>query len=250
MSSVIDKVALVLRLTGEHEPCTLQELTVLSGIKKPALYLLLKQLVQNGLLAKEEKTRRYSLGTGVFDLAARRNAELAAVHFSRHIAEELGSEFGEAVTIARLSGGCYHRIAEVESRYSVKVGAVDGRENRLYRSATGRVLLAFAPEAEFRKILALAGMPTPSEWPRMRSPEQLERELRRIREENFAERRTSDGEAVFLASAGFDRNGSAIAVGVNFPLFRYEREESGRIRARLARAAEQLTALLSGENRR
>ncbi len=238
MGSVIEKTALIMQLVSEHEPCSLKELTLATGMKKPALYLTLKSMVEVGFLDKSADNR-YHLGPMLFELTKARRNEENARSLITSAAETLVAELNESVTVAAISGTEYRQLLLIHSNQTVRINDRVLGEMKFYRNATGHVLLAHASRNLRDKIIKIVGLPEPEDWPGINSREDLEDELRKIREAGIDFRKSVDGQAVFIA---VPVAGEQLALGISVPGFRYQGEHAKKIEKALRNAARHLSA--------
>ncbi|MDD3155597.1 MAG: helix-turn-helix domain-containing protein [Victivallaceae bacterium] len=249
MGSVIKKTVQILECAAAMEPCSLAELTDATGMKKPALYQILKSLTETGMLEKDNR-RKYHLGSRLFQLTMRRRKRDALRYWGERIAQETGKELGESITIAAILDGHYRRIAVENTRHSIRVVEFAYEDGRFYRNATGRMLLAQLPEQTRNKIIAEDGLPTLEEWPEIGVGATLESALQKIAALGIAEASSADGQAVYLAVAPASGQRSAqecipIAVGCNLPSFRFTDAHRKYILETMWKAADRLFALLN-----
>lgn len=245
MGLVIDKTAKILELVSEKEPCSLKELTVATGMKKPTLFLILKSMAEVGFLCKSADNR-YSLGPLLFQLTRQRRNEERIGKLINTAAEQLAQEINEAVTVAAIAGTAYSRLVSVDSNQTVKVSNAVLEEMRFYRNATGRILLAYSDAALVKSIVDNMGLPRPEEWDGVDSLSKLTAELQKIRAEGIAIKSSQDGQAVFIAApVSGTADGRPLSVGVSIPAFRFTGKHKENVIAALVTVARNLSSALA-----
>ena len=216
---------------------SLGELASQAGLKPPTTHNLLQTLVQLDYATHDPGTRRYALGPRAVTLARPLNPDAILVRSAGPVLQELRDELKETVILAQYRDGMRHTLLTVESREELRVGAGASVDDRLYSTATGRVLLSRLPARELRCFVAAAGLPG-LEWPETRDLAQLRRALERIREARFATYVPPEGHiraaAVPILSA---RDDVRAAVGVHYPRVRQPAGSDQALRRILTQAA-------------
>lgn len=154
-------------------------------LSKSAVSRILSTLNQARLVRKDPVSKKYRLGPKVLELAdiflmGMKWREVSIPHL-----KELRNKTGETVAIFILDGD--HRVClEIyQSSHELRSVLNIGGRYPLHAGAAGKILLAYLPEEERRKILAQAGMPkiTPNTITDLKD---LEKQLTRIRKQGFA----------------------------------------------------------------
>ena len=240
---VIEKTAKILELVKEHEPCSLKHLTELTGMKKPALYLTLKSLVEVEFLSKSADNQ-YSLGEALFRLTSQRQENESAMRLVNEAARQIAAELNESVSLASIEGLEYHRLFMVDSNQTVKVNDVIFGEKKFYRNATGRMLLASSEEKLRTKIIDRIGLPGEDDWRGIKDSGVLKAELVKISKDGICRKDTDDGQAVFIAVPVANWTGGLpLAIGVSIPAFRFTGDHKAKVISALTGISRQL-----GEN--
>ncbi len=200
---------------------SLMELSARSGLKAPTTHNMLSTLESCGYIARLPDNRHYVLGPvalqmGRRDEDARRLATLAQAPI-----RELSQELGETV-IVTLFQNCRRRtVAAVESKQLLRVGANIGVDDRLYDTATGRMMLALAGEDDLATVLYSLGSPG-KRWPQAENPADLKQQLTSIRREGFVLYTPgTDRQVVAVAVPLTLADGPPAAIGMYFPAGRH-----------------------------
>jgi len=221
-------------------PMSLGELAGLTGLKAPTAHNLLATLAALGYVEHDAETRRYALGEKARALGRWQFIVSALVDAAHPVLQGLQEELGETVLLALYRDGRRDTVAAVESAHSLRVGGATGTDDRLYGTATGRVLLSLLADEALDAFVRERGLPG-DEWPGIGTGEQLAGELRRIRAARF----------VALRPAGGDVQAAAVpvvvsephvqaALGMYYPTVRPPRGGTRRIRTCLGEAAERI----------
>jgi DNA-binding IclR family transcriptional regulator len=177
----------------------------------PTAYHLLGTLVAEGLLAKDGQ-RRYRLGPAVGGMADAYARQFAPPDYLVQPLHRLAAATSETAYLATWRLGRVAVLASVEGRNAVRVSGLRlGFAEAAHARASGKALLAFAPEAARRAYL-LAN-PLVAVTPRtIVDPQKFELELERIRLRGYAFDEEEFREGVACAAAPLLDNGHAVAV--------------------------------------
>jgi DNA-binding IclR family transcriptional regulator len=159
-------------------------------IDKSRVHRYLVALKRKGFVVANPRTRRYSLGFRVVELARELQSQLNVERDALPSLRELRDATGESAALAMRVGGRRVYLTEVVSTSEIRQTFPIGQQAPLHVGATGRVLLAFLPEDE--RTLALADSmalgPPCSAAERARIPKTLERIQRQGYAVSHAER--------------------------------------------------------------
>jgi IclR family KDG regulon transcriptional repressor len=167
------------------------ELAKRSGNTKARAFRLLSTLEQNGFVQRGPDETSYILGHMSLVLGMAAQEQVSLVRIAKRHLDELGARFNENFQIRVRDGLQSIVIAKWDSTRSVRVHSEIGSRRPLHAGATGKVLLAAAPEDV--QSLVLGG---PLERFTATTPSQrtkLTRELARVKAEGFG---VSYGEVV------------------------------------------------------
>lgn len=124
-------------------------------LERPTAHRLLKSLTEEGMLTQDSTTRRYSLGSLVFELG------LAAAHqfnlrdLCEPVLAALSKATGDTSFLFIRSGNDALCIARTEGTYAIQTPAVPvGARQPLGVNAGGLALLSTLPLAEVKEIVA------------------------------------------------------------------------------------------------
>src|SRR6266700_6477188 len=117
---------------------------------------LLATLERHALVERDQRTARYRLGRRLQQLASVVTGEFDLRYVARPVCEALAAATGETVTLDVLDGD---EIVPIEqSTASTAFVSVNwlGRRTPAHCTASGKVILAFAPETVRQRLLARA----------------------------------------------------------------------------------------------
>ena len=192
------------------------------GVHRSTALRLLGTLERHALVERDPRTAKYRLGRRLPQLARVVTGELDLRHVARPVCENLAASTGETVTLDVLDGD---EIVPIEqSTGSTSFVSVNwlGRRTPVHCTASGKVILAFAPEPIRQRLLA---RPLEPRTPRsIVDVAELEKQLSAAREAGYA--RTFEELELGLdaiAAAVFSAEGDVLAaIDVSGPAHRLQ----------------------------
>jgi len=154
------------------------------GVHRSTALRLLATLDRHGLVERDPRTSKYRLGRRVAQLASSVRGEVDLRQAARPVCEELARALGETVTLDVLDAGEIVPIEQASGSTSVVSVNWLGTRSPVHCTASGKVILAFAPPAMRSTLLA-----HPLERRTQNTitdPTELEAQLQEIRELGFA----------------------------------------------------------------
>jgi DNA-binding IclR family transcriptional regulator len=154
-------------------------------LDRSTTYRILLSLEKGGLVEKDKGTGEYSLGLFAFEIG---NAYLNRIDFpkvSKSIMTDLALEVQETVHLAVLSETEIVYVDKVDSPRPLGIMSKIGQRAPLHCTALGKVLLAFQPEAELKRIIRQIKL-IPMTSNTIVSQHRLMEELRMIRRQGYA----------------------------------------------------------------
>lgn len=241
MLQTIAKASEVLSLYDrDHTEWGVQQVAQRLGLAKSSAHDLLTSLAEVGFLTRTNKGR-YELGWRLVVLSEILLAT-AEIRCEAHpVMEEIAAQYRETIHLAILDDTKVVYVDKLEGKQAVRV-ELTSLGTRLYAhcSALGKVLLAYRPVEDVKRIIAIEGLPrfTPNT---ITDEAELEKVLLDIRKQGYA----YDHEEVLpdLCCVGAPvRNytGHVIAaISMSVPTYRFQRSELS-FRQAIVSAAKQI----------
>ncbi len=228
---------ILLHIATHPNGSTAREIADALGLPPPTAYHLLGTLVSEGLLTKDAQ-RRYQLGPTLGTIA---NAYVRQLTPPEHLVaplHELAASTGETAYLASWRGDRIAVIASVEGRNAVRVSGVHvGIADDVHARASGKVLLAFAPEP-LRSAYLRTHPLVPVTTRTIVAPEEFQSELDRTRRNGYATDEEEFREGVACAAVPVLDNGHVVAAyAVSAPTERF-RQSRDRLIEHLRAAAQ------------
>ncbi|HEY1420529.1 MAG TPA: IclR family transcriptional regulator [Candidatus Dormibacteraeota bacterium] len=114
---------------------------------------LLATLERHGLVERDQRTAKYRLGRRIPQLASVVTGEFDLRYVARPVCESLAGSLGETVTLDVLAGDVIVPIEQATASTSVVSVNWLGRRTPVHCTASGKVILAFAPAAVRQRLL-------------------------------------------------------------------------------------------------
>lgn len=216
------------------------ELARRSGNTKARTFRLLSTLEQAGYVVRGPTTTDYVLGPMALVLGQAAQEQVSLARLGRRHLEELGRHFDENFQIRVRDGLESVSIAKWDSSQGVRVHSHVGARRALHAGASGKLLLAFAPEPLREQVLAtVLDRYTPA-TPAQRL--RLSKELAQIREQGHSISRGEVLDGVMaLAVPVLDASGQVVAsLSISLPETRAPKD-LGEMLSALTRSAQALS---------
>jgi DNA-binding IclR family transcriptional regulator len=186
LSTVSNAARLLKEFRSREASIGVSELARRLGLGKSGVHRLLTTLVAEGLLERDPQTGGYRLGIVMFELG-----QAVRVHMDLHAAVgpvlgELRAQTGESSQVGVLDGHEVVYVDRMESAHSLRLFTETGRRVPVHCTSSGKVLLAYLPEA--RRQVVLRAAPFTALTPHtITDRSQFAAELDRIRRRGWAE---------------------------------------------------------------
>ena len=194
------------------------------GMSKAAVHRILTSLRKSGLVVLDARSKHYSLGPSVLELAASYRSGLDVRSLAIDTMRELVEATQETATLSILVDGRRIYVEQFTPNREVRMTVQVGSSFPLHAGASSKAFLAWLPEDERRRILA-SPLERLTEATVVEAQE-LDRELTRVRERGFAvsEEERQPG-AASVAAPLLDESLQPVAVlSVCGPLQRFKAE--------------------------
>src|SRR6201994_54973 len=186
LSTVRNAARLLKVFRSRESDLGVSELARRLGLGKSTVHRLLTTLAAEGLIEQDPRTGGYRLGFVIFELG-----EAVRVHLDLHAAvgqvlSELREQTGESSQVGVLDGHEVVYVDRLESAHSLRLFTETGRRVPVHCTSSGKVLMAYLPEA--RRQVVLRAAPFTALTPHtITDRSQLAAELDRIRRRGWAE---------------------------------------------------------------
>jgi DNA-binding IclR family transcriptional regulator len=243
---MVGKALLLLTLLGDYpDGASLSEVARRAGFPLSTAHRLAAALVRDGYACVDETSRRYSLGLQVFSLASRVAHRHGFAGSALPVLRRLADQTSESALMSVLDGQHQLYVHHVQGRHSVSVSGEPGRRGPLHCTSMGKVLIAFAGEAEGKELVEDLELTAFSPHTIV-DREQFRDEIRSVRDHGYAiadEEHEAGIRAIGVPVKNLD-GVTIAAVSVAAPAYRVSREKLLDYLPALEVAARELTILL------
>jgi len=123
-------------------------------MSKTTVHRLLTTLETRRFISRDKITGMYRLGFRLVEMASLVLQDMELRRWVQPYLKNLSIQYGETVDLSVLDGSHVIYLEVIESSRRVKLAAAVGQSLPAYFTASGKALLAFAPEEQVQKILA------------------------------------------------------------------------------------------------
>ncbi|MDQ1002172.1 IclR family KDG regulon transcriptional repressor [Neobacillus niacini] len=185
MQTLHRAIQILRAFSTENKMLSLTELHNKTGLSKSSLQRLLSTLVFEGILQKNEETKKYQLGIELLFLGnlVEKNSSLLSI--ANPIMKSISEEIGETVSLSVIEENRRKCIGTIQSKYELQAKVFVGQESPLNAGASAKVLLAFLPEEDLVKYLREIELPKLTDNT-ITSKDELLDELSKISDQGFA----------------------------------------------------------------
>lgn len=239
----VERAIWILKCFEGHTALSLTEISRMLSLHKSTAFGLVSTLEAYRLLEQDQESGKYRLGIELFRLGSKVNIDLRGI--VAPYLDKLVSICGETVNFVIPDGDSVVYLEKKESPHSIRIATALGQREPLYRTATGKAILAKLPPEAALDILRR------TKFERMTgktllSVADVQRELVEIRRRGYAE----DNEEleyglVCLGVALVDSTGRPVgAISVSGPAFRMTPENRKSFAQCLIDCGRQISAKL------
>jgi IclR family KDG regulon transcriptional repressor len=187
----VKKAFQILELVARRDNrLTLSDLSRELGISKSTVHGIAQALEGIGVIVRSEKTKCYTLGMTLLQLAHAAYARIDLKDVARPVLEDLMRSTQQTVFLGIRSGDRVSIIDIVESTQDLKITAHIGARIPLLVGATGKIFLASLAEQEADKLIRTEGLRRNTARS-ITDPVRYMEEIRKVRESGYA---LDDGE--------------------------------------------------------
>lgn len=241
----VDRALTILdELTRAGGSLPLSEVSSRVGLNVSTCHHLLATLVKWGYVARLPGRRGYALGARVLHLGQAFMSQIDLPRRASPHLDRISAATGETVHLAVLQGDSVVTLLKREARHAVRADSGSlGISEAVHASATGKAMLAWLPENEIHRILALRGMARLTQAT-FTDPSALIEELRHVRRNGFAiDREECQPGVTSIAAVIRNHTGAVVgAIGAATPTLRADEHHLALVRQEVLNAARALSA--------
>jgi DNA-binding IclR family transcriptional regulator len=223
LSSVANSLRLIRSFSEDQYEIGISDLAKRLGLAKSTVHRLASTLLEQGVL-EQNRDGKYHLGLALFELGTLVRRKMDFTTEARPFLRALMEKTGETVHLAILDHGSILYIITHESKQALRMGSKVGTRVPVHSTAVGKALLAFQPEEEVERLIAL-GLPA-SAPNTIVDGKALRRELALIRVRNYAldDEESEVGLRSIAAPIRTDSGAVVAAISIAGPVHRMARK--------------------------
>ena len=184
---VLPKLVQVLELFASGDTLSFAQIVERTNLTRSNAAHIVKALCANDLISKT-KFGYYCMGPKIFALAGGDFRQNLLYMLAQRGADRIASELDELGVVVACWRNQRITLAKVQPERMVQLSIADRwfEKSGWYRLSSGRLLLALQSDSAIQEIVGSIGLPSAAEWPEAISPEKLQQEIARIRQQRYA----------------------------------------------------------------
>jgi len=209
------------------------------------IHRILDTLKHWGYVEQDPKTQKYRLGLKLLELGMAKLQQMDLVKEATPYLKELVRKCNETVHLGVLEEGEVLYVAKEESSQTIRMISYVGKRAPLHCTALGKLLLAYLPEEERRKILEQKALPPLTENT-ITDKRELEKELAKVREQGFAlDREENEKDVRCVAAPIRNYQGEVIAaLSISSPIFRIDKNTQNDLKEAIVETSKKISKRL------
>lgn len=229
-------------------PRQLGEIARLIGVSPAACSHILKTMVRYGYVIQPVPRKGYCLGPMAAMLGRHHNPHSMLIQIGQPLVERVAADTGETTLLACLYRSRRLILCQAEGEQTIRVSSDAVVLEDIYGTATGRVLLAFLPDAE-REAILLEAPPTGVAWETAATTGEIQAALAETRQTGYVI--NPNHEAMLqMAFPVYQGETVCAAIGCFAPVYRCDDAHREQMSAVLKSAACELSGKVSGTGMR
>lgn len=247
MIKSVQKALAILTFVAQQDerPLALSRIAQGVGLNVATCAHLVETLCEESYLEKVSRREGYIIGPQMHVNTTRRLYHHRLIELAAPYMNRLCRELGDGLSISTMSGDRLYvpySVSYHQEHYS-RIKTLPGL---LYRSASGRVFMAYMTDGELSLILEKYGLPGDARWEGVSTRQELEEALLKIRVDGVClAPRVRDGTISALSCPIFEKGVLVAAMGASMPNARFQGEHLDECIRQIKRAAQCLSAQMT-----
>lgn len=183
----VDRALSILETISDYDDgLRITDISASVGLHKSTVHRLLGTLVYKGFVEQDLTTNKYKISLKLYELGAKRIAELDILKVSKPYTKRLMKELNEVVHLVIRDHNDIVYIDKVEADNTIRMVSTIGRRSPLYCTSVGKAILAFLDEEEVEKIWKNSNIQSLTKNTII-DYEVFKKELNKVKEQGYAE---------------------------------------------------------------
>ncbi len=224
-------------------PKSVSELAQKAGLPLPTTARILKDLSEAGYLDKVSRTQGYILGPMMFQLCRGQRYMSELLDIAEPLVDRCAEATGQSVLLSVLKHRRRYILCHQNRNPALNIHIDRPYYKNFYRTATGRIQLAYLSEDDLLDLVDSEGMPG-HDWEQVADIDSLQSALAQVRQDGFCRH---DNTAFSLSTMGMPvfKDGCYLAaLGASMPSFANQ-DDQERVFAKLNETAKLISLGLS-----
>jgi DNA-binding IclR family transcriptional regulator len=179
---------------------------------------IIKTMISREYIEQVGKRGKYLLGSRAYFLQEFSPIRKELIKISVEYMKNLSAKLNEGVILTVIQNNKRLILHDERSKHELQV--INPKEKDLYRSSTGRLLLAFSAKTEQDAFIKKYGLPDNQSWPEIDNEKSLFRHLNSIKKNQIAIQ-VSSANIVGIAVPVFRNNIAVACLGIYLPKTRF-----------------------------
>jgi len=243
---VLNKTFSILEILLQHgSAMNMTEISEKLGLYPSTIHRILDTLKHWGYVEQDPNTQKYQLGLKLLELGMARYHQMDLVREATPYLKELVNQCNETVHLGVLEEGEVMYLAKEESSQTIRMISYVGKRAPVHCTALGKVLLAYLPEEEIKKILDKIELPRLTENT-ITDKRELEKELNKVKKQGFAlDREENEKDIRCIAAPIRNYQGEVIAaISISSPAFRIDVNKQNNLKDALLENSKRISERL------
>ena len=243
---VLNKTFSILEvLLQQGSAMNMTEISKKLGLYPSTTHRILDTLKHWGYVEQEPNNQEYQLGLKVLELGMAKLRQMDLVRDSTPYLKELVNQCNETVHLGVLEERDVLYLAKEESSQTIRMCSYVGKRAPLHCTALGKVLLAYLPEVERKKILGERELPRLTEKT-ITDKKELVKELNKVKKQGIAlDRGENEKDVRCIAAPIRNYQGKVIAaISISGPAFRIDKKVQNNLKKALIETSTKISKRL------
>lgn len=237
MIQVVNRALDILELIAKDRSklYTLNEISGQLNLNKGTCANIIKTLVKRGYVEQEGRMTGYRLGSMSYLLTGNYSHKRELLSAVSGPLNQLSSLLNESCILSVLKENMRLILIDVKSTHELQV--INKKEKEVYKTSTGRMLLACKSKKEQKEFIKKFGLPSPNVWIGIEDEEDLMIELLKIKKKQITIQ-ISLSQIIGIATPVFKGDEAIASIGIYLPQSRYTDSMKNRIPEELQKTAD------------
>jgi len=207
------------------------------GLNHSTCANIIKTMLSRDYIEQMGRRGGYVLGSKAYYLTGNFPFKKELISISAGPMKDLRNKLNEGIILAIIQNN--KRILLHEERSSHELQVVNLKEKEVYRTSTGRIILACMSTPEQESFIKKYGIPDKESWPEIEDKEDFFNELNKIKKKQIAVH-VAKSNIVGIAVPIFLRNAAIASLGIYLPEIRFTEVMQKNIYKELPDTAEKI----------